>query len=274
MRRLLEFGPSAAFYLFALAAQVSGYVSPASALVLAVIATLLLFVPACHHSHAWHRARKSDGRNGLDSWYFIAPCLVVAILAIAGAAYGFGLRASASQEEPNKAAPAQSVSPTREEFLKNATVIIGFGADQPPIAFGGTSTLTTERLRVFVDYSIYRSGWMMRVRLPIGEIKDPVKGEYVRIPLAYRGSKPNGGAEDVWWGSDPSPSHPVSNPVFGQIPVSLTRGRIVVIGPSNKEQYVYFELLRVANDPTNGEFRFMILQGRDVYDWIAHWEAE
>lgn len=99
MRRLTEFGPSAAFYIFAMAAQVSGFVSPSIALLLAVIATLLLFIPACHHSHAWHKARKNDGRNGLDSWYFIVPCLAVALIGIAGASYGLGLRSSAAPQK-------------------------------------------------------------------------------------------------------------------------------------------------------------------------------
>jgi hypothetical protein len=103
MGYLLQYGPAAAFYIFALAAQVSGFVSPTVAGALAIIATLLLFVPACHHSHLWHKARKNDGRKGLDSWYFIAPCLIVAAIAIAGAAYGLGLHSvspSVIQESP------------------------------------------------------------------------------------------------------------------------------------------------------------------------------
>ena len=273
MRRLLEFGPSAAFYIFALAAQVSGYTSPTIALILAMIATLLLFIPACHHSHVWHKARKSSGRQGLDSWYFIAPCLVIVILGAAGAAYGFGLRAAAIPGDINRGPPARSVSqPAKEEFLKNATLIPGFGKDEPPLIFGGTSTLTAERLRVFVDYSSYRSGWMQRVRIPIGEMKDPVRGQFVKVQLAYEGSKPNGGVNDLWWGSDTTTAYPLATPVYGDLPVALTRGRIVVIGPSNKEQNIYFELTRVVNE--NGQFRFAIIQGRDLYDWVSRWEAE
>jgi hypothetical protein len=271
MRRLLEFGPSAALYIFALAAQVSGFVSPIAALLLAIIGTLLLFVPACHHCHVWHMARKSGGRRGLDSWCFIAPRLVIAILAVAGAAYGFGLRSSGSPQE-SKGTPTQSASlPVKEEFFKNATITLGIG-DEIPIAFGGTSTLTTERLRVFVDYSMYRSGWMSRVRVAIGEIKDPVKGQFVRIQLAYKGTKPNGGNLDLWWGSNPAPAHPIQTPIYANEPVATVRGRVAMVGPDNKEQYTYFELMRAPNE--NGQFRILILQGRAVDDWISKWEAD
>jgi hypothetical protein len=104
-------------------------------------------------------------------------------------------------------------------------------------------------------------------------MKDPVKGQYVRAQLAYKGTKQNGGANDLWWGSDHTLSYPVATPVYSDMPVALTRGRVVVIGPSNKEQYIYFELTRVAND-SNGQFSFSIIQGRDLYDWVSRWEAD
>jgi hypothetical protein len=86
---------SAAFYLLALAATMSGLISQWFAAVLAVIATALLVWAGYHYAREWHIAKKNDGKQGLDSWYFIAPCLGVAIIAIAAAAYGFGLRSSA-----------------------------------------------------------------------------------------------------------------------------------------------------------------------------------
>jgi len=46
MRKLTEYAPSAAFYIFALAAQVSGFTSPTVAVLLFIVATLLLAVPA------------------------------------------------------------------------------------------------------------------------------------------------------------------------------------------------------------------------------------
>jgi hypothetical protein len=199
----------------------------------------------------------------------LAVSIVCGILAVILIIQTKSPAAAADTKEVEKINSAKS----RPEFLRNAVLGIGFNDEQPPLAFGGTSMLTTERLRVFVDYSIYRSGWMSRVRVPIGEIKDPAKDEYVRIQLAYKGTKQNGGVNDLWWGSDSAPAHPVANPVYGELPVTFTRGRVVVIGPSNKEQYVYFELTRIAND-ANGQFRFAILQGRDVSDWINRWETE
>jgi hypothetical protein len=85
---------SAAFYLLALAATMSGLVSKGASLVLALIATALLVWAAYHYLREWHTAKKIDGRRGLDSWYFIAPCLLIVVLAAAGAAYGLGLRSS------------------------------------------------------------------------------------------------------------------------------------------------------------------------------------
>jgi hypothetical protein len=45
MRKLTEYAPSAAFYIFALAAQVSGFTSPTIAVLLFIVATLLLVIP-------------------------------------------------------------------------------------------------------------------------------------------------------------------------------------------------------------------------------------
>jgi hypothetical protein len=269
MRRLLEFGPTAAFYLFALAAQVSGYVSPTVALALAIIGTLFLFVPACHHSHVWHKSRKSNGRRGLDSWYFIAPCLVILVLGAAGAAYGFGLRASAAPDSPPTA------QPVREQFLKDAVLAAWSDNPKEPLMFLGTPILTTDRLRVLVEYSLYRNGWMSRVRFEVDPIKEPVKGQRVKVPLAHIGGKPNGGAEDLWWGTDPSSANLViNNPVYSSHSVSLTRGRIVIIGTNNKEQNaVYFEIARAPND-ASGNIKFMVLQGREVGDWVSDWEKD
>jgi hypothetical protein len=107
--RHIEFLPAAAFYVLALAAQVSGYTSTTVALVLAGIATIMLFVPGCYHVKRWHLRRKEAGMAGLASWYFIAPCMMIALLAIAGAAYGFGLR-SGGKAIPPAPAPTVDVS--------------------------------------------------------------------------------------------------------------------------------------------------------------------
>jgi hypothetical protein len=109
MARIVGFLPSAAFYVLALAAQVSGYTSTTVALILAAMATVMLLIPACHHGGRWHKARKSSGRGGLDSWYFIVPCLVTALLAAIGGAYGIGLRSSV--QVTDQSIPTSSTPP-------------------------------------------------------------------------------------------------------------------------------------------------------------------
>jgi hypothetical protein len=101
----IRFGWSAAFYLLALAATMSGLVSKGAALMFALIGTAFLFWASFHFLREWHAAKKNDGRRGLDSWYFIAACLVVAILAVAGAAYGVGLRSSGSAGQSQTTSP-------------------------------------------------------------------------------------------------------------------------------------------------------------------------
>src|SRR5262245_26392658 len=89
MGRLLEFAPSAAFYLLALAAQLSGYTNPMMALGLAVIATACLAIPAGHHARAWHRARRASGRMTLEPSHLIWFGFVGAAVCLAIAAGGY-----------------------------------------------------------------------------------------------------------------------------------------------------------------------------------------
>ena len=59
---IVERGPAIAVWLFALAAQVSGYNNTAIALLLIGAAAFFLVAPACHHIRAWQRERKAQGR--------------------------------------------------------------------------------------------------------------------------------------------------------------------------------------------------------------------
>src|SRR5258706_13355286 len=67
----------------------------------------------------------------------------------------------------------------RPEYLKN----ISFGGDYgtPSTIIEAIPTITTDRLRVYIDYSYYKAGWMQKVRAPIGEIKEPVAGVHVTL---------------------------------------------------------------------------------------------
>ena len=164
------------------------------------------------------------------------------------------------------------VTAQRNEYLKNATLIVAADDSQMPLALGGTSAITTKRLRVFVDYASHRSGWSSRVRAPLGEIKDPVKDQYVRIQLIYRGTRTNGGVNQLWWGENANfnpVGGPEQNPIWS---VVATRARVVIIGSSGSEQYIYFELMRTSPAPEKSEFS--IFQKGDVGNWISQWEAD
>jgi hypothetical protein len=65
------------------------------------------------------------------------------------------------------------------QYLKE----IGFAAGPEPLTLQATSAVTADRLRVFVDYSEYRDGWMPRARAFVGELKEPVKGNIERLQL-------------------------------------------------------------------------------------------
>jgi len=55
---VIERGPAIAFWLLALAAQLSGYTSAAVALGLVGLALFFLVAPACHHLHKWYVDRR------------------------------------------------------------------------------------------------------------------------------------------------------------------------------------------------------------------------
>jgi hypothetical protein len=153
------------------------------------------------------------------------------------------------------------------QYLKE----IGLGVGQPePLSLDALSLVTAERLRVFVDYSEYRSGWMPKTRAFIGELKEPVKGNRERLQLIYSAVRENAGTNNLWWG-DPSQNHAVTTPSYSSlIPAIIVRARIAVIGPSG-EQHYYFILVRGAeNIGTYGG----VIQEHASGDWIESWEKE
>jgi hypothetical protein len=134
------------------------------------------------------------------------------------------------------------------------------------------STVTVDRLRVFVDYSEYDSGWMPKVRAYIGEIKEPVKGQFSRLQLVNVATQPNGGTNNLWWGN-PSDFHAVSNEQINSLmPAVPIRARLVIIGQGDAEQHYYFTLLRAVSLP--GAYKIGVLQQHESGDWIASWEQE
>lgn len=140
---------AAGFYLLAMAAQMSGFTSPAVALVLTAIATVFLMMPACHRAKKWHDARKETGMAALDSWYFIGGCGVVAVLLLAAAAYGLGLRNSPDAPAPPPTTGAIST------IIESPTIHMGYDDKNEitSISFFGKFTKRGEKLDVFLDYT-------------------------------------------------------------------------------------------------------------------------
>jgi hypothetical protein len=155
------------------------------------------------------------------------------------------------------------------EYLKG--IALGFGGAEP-LSLIGTSTMTTDRLRVFVDYSEYRSGWMEKTRAFIGEIEEPVKGQTEHLQLIYyQQDRPNAGQNKLWWG-EPSKEHPVTASTFdgAPLPAVLVRATLAIVG-SNGEQHYYFLLVRGADNI--GKLVGIISQ-HEAGDRIGSWEKE
>jgi len=65
-------------------------------------------------------ANRSEIRSGvrkLGSWYFILPCIALAILAVAGAAYGLGIRSLPPSDEATSKVNQRVVRPTAANSL-------------------------------------------------------------------------------------------------------------------------------------------------------------
>src|SRR5262249_36779526 len=119
------------------------------------------------------------------------------------------------------------------EYLKN----IAFGGDygDQPTIIEAVPALTTRRLSVYVCYSYYKYGWMQKIRAPIGDIKEPVAGVHIRLPIINYGLRPNGGTNDVWWG-DPTLRYSIPPPDSTDLlPAMPVRARLVIVGPSGEE---------------------------------------
>jgi hypothetical protein len=78
-------GLAAAFYLYALAAQVSGSTSTLLAVVLTVAGTVAIFFPTHHHAKAWYMSRPNRARPQVELPFPIIIALVAAWLVFTGA---------------------------------------------------------------------------------------------------------------------------------------------------------------------------------------------
>jgi hypothetical protein len=103
-----------------------------------------------------------------------------------GLSGGFGIALSVLEPaaQPAQTGMAVPSGKPHPEYLRNIAIVPAFSSDQLPLFFGGTPTRTiVGKLRIFVDYSTHRNGWMPRIRAPIGDISDPVEDQATRIQL-------------------------------------------------------------------------------------------
>jgi hypothetical protein len=132
-----------------------------------------------------HREIRS-GIVKLGSWYFILPCLALAVLGIAGAAYGFGLRASLPIDVANKgdaAAPtAQMQQTSAPPTIKDAYIDWDKSGR---VSLRGRFVKSDGPVSIYVTYgSISRSPGFPQVR-------DVVSGKFLNQPRIKIGSIPH-----------------------------------------------------------------------------------
>jgi hypothetical protein len=229
--------------------------------------------------HRWKTKIPDGARNLIGSaalkWWPVAAFLAFAYFA----GPEMYRRATAPVSPPSQVSPPAQVlcwdgpcAPTHKkpgpEYLKE--IGLGSGPQGQPLMLQATPAATSERLRIFVDYSEYRSGWMPKRRAFIGEIKEPVKGKIERLQLITQATKENAGQNTLWWG-DPFQNDPVTTPIYSSnIPAILVRARLAIIGAGG-EQHHYFMLVRGAE---NVGTYVGILPEHDSGDWIESWERE
>jgi hypothetical protein len=171
--------------------------------------------------------------------------------------------------------PASASIQSKPEYLFDFAFGIDNGlGDSRPTMLAATSAITRDRLRVFVDYSFYRQGWMQKIRAPIGEIKEPVKGQRVAVPFIFSAMRDDAPTYDLWWG-DPQSRFAIFPPdTTNFLPVTIAHAHVAVVGPSGMEQHYYFILLRIPAQPNQPNVpRFEILRGPET-NWVSEWENE
>jgi hypothetical protein len=166
-----------------------------------------------------------------------------------------GQLAKARQELQASQQTSQSAKPTapRKEFIRNLSIAL---EPDRPVVLTGIAALTTDRLRVFVDYARAQgTGWSEKRRVRIGEIREPVKDQHIDIQLVYRIAREG---NDLWWGSNADANeglYPAGGIIKDTFPVPAIAGHVVIIGPDGSEQTYPFAFLR-HNDPKMPLSRF------------------
>jgi hypothetical protein len=130
----------------------------------------------------WHSRRVASGKRGVDSWYFIALAAVVAMIAIAGAAYGIGLRSGVAPAVPQADKPITAPAPTSSAQLARLRVHYTSVSPSPEVI--ETDNVLKPMSFQFVDGGNQqdpKSGRNAKWTLLILTFDKPVTGESVRV---------------------------------------------------------------------------------------------
>lgn len=236
MDKFAEFGPPAFFYLVALAAQLSGYTSLELAVVLVGLGTIWLVVSLLYRLHT---RRIRAGKSGVEPSYLILFGLVGAALCLVVAAAGYGWQvlrpANSSAQSPTI---SQALANTQTTvFAKDQRVgrqYVGNPGPQDAVIYVARFAITGQHIRIYVEYAALsgpRAGGNSPTRLKIGDIRDFVRDDNIRITVISRNTDTTNHFIFRWGPDDGS----------GEIyDLGNYRGRILLLGDDGKEQYYYF----------------------------------
>lgn len=204
-----------------------------------------------------------------------ATWLIVAAFIIFGVPIAIGLFAERVPSFPVSPAPPQvpappslqqtSVAPA-PEYLKNISIQALENQPDGVLFLDATQAITTDRLRILVDFSQGDPGINPIApgeRIPIGQMTYSVKNMRVHFPIITSAASPSGRA--YFWANS-LPSRELKG--FGQCGYTFYV-RLIIIGPSGEEQHYYFSLLGLGKETYLG-IPFRVLS--EPEDWVSRWE--
>lgn len=257
-------------FLFNTGLQVSGYNNSIVTAVCWSLAGLILALAGIEYARKWNVVRREKGVAGLESWYFIIPCFVIAVIAVAGAAYGVGLRSNLPPDVSKKAGSDQKhatvlISNPRVAILEEGNVLISLTG-----SFVRNGTLA--RVYVEIGYVNIPNDKPVR-RVKVAEVKDFVRGEEARIPIVSYDVEH--GPEVVRWGTSAvGASRDIDRFGAGGDKIQV---RIVIMDAEDKVQsYCFimepkFTVMDVIPVPTPPPPRRLILIQENAFEFKDKW---
>jgi hypothetical protein len=190
---------------------------------------------------------------------FLVSSLVLAIiffLAGLGRYYWHGGRFSDSK------APLEAPAAADIDFVKN---ILIYTSPDVPAMFGGTASENLERVKIFLDYSVYFiglgfAGWSQRRRIELVAFVPFEKDIRYETTVVSRAVDVDGKIIALKWGSD------LGNKDY--IGMKKYRARLALVAPG-KEQYFYFMLVPTCTP--DGRMDVTILNQND-FSFQQEWE--